>query len=280
MSIQVILLGTAQDGGVPQAGCYCETCTRARETPSARQFVCSLGILDREHKSFWLVDATPDFREQLHLLQTHARDGEWRGIFITHAHIGHYTGLVHLGREAMNTRLLPVYGTQAMIAFLGSHAPWKQLVEIGNIQLRQVQPRVPVTCTPNLSIAPVSVPHRAEFSDTVGYLIRGQSKTLFFCPDVDSWSRCEFDVREFLREVDVALLDGTFFAEGELCGRDMGEVPHPLVRQSVELFQNIPTDIRFVHLNHTNPLWQNGAERKWLQENGFSIGQQDLCWKL
>ncbi|MBM3129897.1 MAG: pyrroloquinoline quinone biosynthesis protein PqqB [Chloroflexi bacterium] len=280
MPVEIILLGVAQDGGVPQAGCYCQTCTRARETPAARQFVSCLGIVDRRRESFWMIDATPDFREQLHLLQTCAPDCRLGGIFITHAHIGHYAGLVHLGREAMNTRRLLVYATQTFGEFLRDNAPWKQLIEIENIEWRRVQPEDAVRCAPDLSVVPVAVPHRGEFSDTVGYLIRGSHRTLFFCPDIDRWSRCEFDVRDFLDGVDIALLDATFFDQGELPGRDMSQVPHPLVRDSVEFLRGIPAEICFVHLNHTNPLWRDGAERKWVVAQGFTVGEQGQRWMV
>ncbi len=280
MSIEAILLGAAQDGGVPQAGCYCRTCSHARETAGVRPGVCSLGLLDRGQRAFWLVDATPDFPAQLHLLQTAAPDCALRGIFITHAHIGHYTGLVHLGREAMNSRRLPIYGTEPFGAFLKAHAPWKQLDEIGNIVWQPVQPDSPLALTADLAVTPISVPHRGEYSDTVGYLVRGPQRSLFYCPDIDNWSHCAFDVRAFLGTVDVALVDGTFFDQGELPGREMREVPHPLVRESVALLAGLPTEIRFIHLNHTNPLWHDGVERAWLDERGFAVGQPGQRWVL
>lgn len=240
----------------------------------------SLGILDREEEAFWLVDATPDFREQLHLMQTHAQDCKFEGIFITHAHIGHYTGLIHLGREAMHTKSIPVYGTQTMLDFLASNAPWNQLVEIRNIELRPVQDSVSIEISPNLSITPITVPHRSEYSDTLAYLVKGSNKKLFFCPDIDSWDKLQFNIKEFLEEVDIALVDGTFFSEGELEGRVMGDVPHPLVEESVQKLQGLQTEVLFVHLNHTNPLWEVGSERSWLEERGFRIGEQGQSWVL
>ncbi len=280
MTIEAKLLGAAQDGGVPQAGCDCENCSRAHADPTKRRFVSSLGLLDRGHQSFWLIDATPDFREQLYLLQSHAPDSRMQGIFLTHAHMGHYGGLLHLGREAMNPRQLPVYGTPAMGDFLRANAPWSQLIEIGNIEFQAVAANAPVNLTPNLTVTPIPVPHRGEYSDTVAYLIQGPGKRLFYCPDIDNWQEVSFDIKDFLQEVDLALVDGTFFAAGELPKRDMGEVPHPLVRDSAALFQGVEADLHFIHLNHTNPLWQNGPERKWLEENGFAIGEQGQRWVL
>ncbi len=280
MTVEVVLLGAAQDGGVPQAGCGCAMCSLANIDPNKKQFVSSLGIIDREHESFWIIDATPDFREQLHLLLVHAPECSLKGIFITHAHMGHYTGLIHLGREAMNTNNLPVYCTPKLGSFLKTNAPWKQLVEIGNIELETMEYDVPVTLTPNLKLVPVAVPHRGEYSDTVGYLIQGPRKKLFFCPDIDSWSKVEFDLAAFFQEIDIALVDGSFFDSDELPGRDMNEIPHPLVKDSVELFREVQSDIFFIHQNHTNPLWGGGLERKWLEKKGYAVGEQGRRWEI
>lgn len=280
MSIEVVLLGSAQDAGVPQAGCHCDTCSHARQSFDARPLVCCLGIIDREAHASWLIDATPDFPTQLELLHTLAPDCPLQGILITHAHMGHYTGLMHLGREAMNTQRLPVYGTHTFGSFLRANAPWKQLIELSNIAWRPVQHDTPLKLTSNLTLVPLSVPHRSEYSDTLAYLVRGQNKTLLYCPDIDSWSQATFDVRTLLGRVDVALIDGTFFDQGELQGRNMSEVPHPLVRESADRFQGLSSAIHFIHLNHTNPLWRNENERAWLETRGFRIAERGQRWAL
>lgn len=280
MPVEVMLLGVAQDAGVPQAGCYCYNCAQARRDPAAQQFACCLALLDRTQQAVWLIDATPDFREQLDLLKTHAPECQLRGILITHAHMGHYTGLVHLGREALNASSLPVYGTASFGSFLKANAPWSQLIALGNIAWRPIENDDAIALTPDLTITPVAVPHRGEFTDTVAYVVRGPRRTVFYCPDIDAWAQWERDAREFLRPIDLALIDGTFFADGELTGRDMRQIPHPRVRESVERFQGLPTEINFVHLNHTNPLWQAGPERSGVESRGFQIGRQGQCHPL
>jgi pyrroloquinoline quinone biosynthesis protein B len=213
-------------------------------------------------------------------MQTHAQNYRFEGIFITHAHMGHYTGLIHLGREAMNTNKMPVYGTQTMLDFLNNNAPWNQLIEIENIELRQVQDNVPAAISPNINITPLAVPHRNEYSDTLAYLVKGPRKKLFYCPDIDNWDKLPFNIKEFIKEVDIALIDGTFFAKGELRGRLMRDVPHPLIQDSVQKLQGLQSEVLFVHLNHTNPLWELGPERNWLEERGFGIGEQGQSWAL
>jgi pyrroloquinoline quinone biosynthesis protein B len=199
--------------------------------------------------------------------------------------MGHIAGLLHLGREAMNTSRLPLYASLSLLTFLKSNAPWKQLVEIGNLEPRQVQAGCPFSLSPNLTITPMEVPHRGEYSDTLAYQIQGGDRTLFYCPDIDAWQRGSFDIRTVLAEnlawaKNLALLDGTFYSGAELPGRKMSEVPHPLVEESIRFFQGNPTEIVFVHLNHTNPLWQPGVERQQVESTGFRVGEQGAVYLL
>ena len=80
----IIVLGTTQDGGAPQAGCK-KTCCINRWTKSKKEFyVTSIGIVDPKTKEAWMIEATPDFPRQLKKLSD---ENEIKGIFITHATI-------------------------------------------------------------------------------------------------------------------------------------------------------------------------------------------------
>jgi pyrroloquinoline quinone biosynthesis protein B len=213
-------------------------------------------------------------------MQERAGEAVCAGILLTHAHIGHYTGLIHLGYEAMCSRALPVYATASMSRFLRSHAPWRQLVEMNNITLIELEPDQPEWLTDRLCIEPVPVPHRAEWSDTVGFIVGGPNRRLLYVPDIDAWGRWERDVRKVVEGVDIALLDGTFFSADELSGRDATAIGHPLVTATVERLQGVNTDVRFIHLNHSNPLHREGESLDWLLSRGFAVGQMGDCWEL
>jgi pyrroloquinoline quinone biosynthesis protein B len=227
-----------------------------------------------------MVDATPDFPAQYHQLLDAAPGCVVRGIFLTHAHIGHYTGLMYLGKEAMNTRGLPVYTTHRMREFLSANAPWRMLVELGNIQLMMMQDQAAIPLARGLTVVPIAVPHRGEFSDTMAFRVVGKNHNLLYCPDIDRWGDFPGGAVQLLRGVDIALVDGTFFSAGELKGRDMEEVPHPLVKTSVEELRGSGASTWFIHLNHTNPLWREGAEREWLRQEGFYVGVEGMSWEL
>lgn len=280
MSVEMILSGNAQDGGVPQAGCSCPNCTRALQYANERKLIASLAVIDRAAQKVWMIDATPDFREQLYLMKLAAPDCKLDGILITHAHMGHYSGLIHLGREAMNTAHLPLYGTAMFNNFVSVNAPWRQLVDIGNVELRTLIDGQPLSLSPELSITPIAVPHRGEFSDTIGLIIQGPQLRAFYCPDIDNWHDCDFDARDFMAQQDLAIVDGTFFDEGELPAGRMQSVPHPLVKNSAAFFKGIPAKLFFTHLNHTNPLWHDSPERNWLRENGLNVAEQGQRWEL
>jgi pyrroloquinoline quinone biosynthesis protein B len=280
MTVEAILLGTAQDGGVPQAGCYCANCGPARTDPTRRKLVACLGLMDHATRQSWLIDATPDFREQLHALHSLAPDCPLSGIVLTHAHVGHYAGLIHLGREAWSTRGLPVYASPRMADFLRHNAPWSQLVAMGNINLRLLTPDRETQLGSNLRLTPLPVPHHDEFSDTLAFVVRGPTRRLFYCPDIDSWDRWEHDLRRFVAEMDVALLDGTFFSTDELPARDVSQIPHPLATDTAEWLAGVDCDVRLIHLNHSNPLHRSGPERDWLKAQGIGVGAFGERWRL
>ena len=280
MNVEAVLLGVAQDGGVPQAGCDCANCRRAWDEPAFRQPVVCLGLVDRLARQTWLIDATPDFREQVQALRRLAPDCRLAGIVLTHAHVGHYTGLVHLGREVMDARDVPLYVTPRMARFLRENAPWSQLIALHNVELCLLDPGSPIQLSPALSLLPLAVPHRGEFSDTLAFVVRGGTRQLFYCPDIDAWDRWEHDVREFVGQMDVALLDGTFFNADELPNRDLSEIPHPFVVDTVRRVAGVDCDVRLVHLNHTNPLLSPGPERDWLLAQGIGVGTCGERWTL
>lgn len=278
--MEAILLGNAQDGGLPQAGCDCANCRRAWADPAQRRGAACLGLVNHAAGQSWLIDATPDLPAQLYALGRAAPAATLVGILLTHAHIGHYAGLIHLGREAWATDRLPVYASARMAAFLRGNAPWRQLVEWGHVELQPLVAGRETTLSPRLGVTPLAVPHRDELSDTLAFVVRGPARRLLYCPDIDAWEQWDVDVREIVSGVDVALLDGTFFDARELPGRDLAEISHPLVVDTARRLAGVGADVRLVHLNHSNPLHGPGPARDWLAAQGLGVGQPGDRWHL
>ena len=156
-----MVLGVAQDAGYPQANCKKECCRLAWNDLAERRFVSCLAVVDVEAGKRFLFDCTPNFPDQLKLLDSETRfepDKLLDGIFLTHGHIGHYTGLIHLGREAIGADHVSVFGTSRMNRFLSSNGPWSQLIKLSNIDLKELSSDAEVKLTDNISITPFSVP--------------------------------------------------------------------------------------------------------------------------
>jgi len=276
----ITILGTAQDAGYPQAGCKKACCNLFWAGKKEREYPVALGLTDKKSGKKYLFEATPDIKFQLEALsekkntQTFVPDG----IFLTHAHIGHYTGLMDLGHEVMGAKGVPVYAMPRMKSFLETNGPWSQLVEMGNIKLRQLTKNESVELENGIKVTPFRVPHRDEFSETVGYRIEGKKRSALFIPDIDKWAKWERNIIEEISRVDIALLDGTFLKNGELPNRDMSQIPHPFVAESMELFKDLPTSekqkIIFIHFNHTNPLIWDDAEIERVEKAGFQVAKR------
>ena len=275
------MLGIAQDGGYPHIGCTRACCAMAWANDSMKRYVVSLALVDPASKKWWLFEATPDIKEQLHYFQTLTK-GQYNflpdGIFVTHAHIGHYTGLMELGKEAMGTRGVPVYSLPRMAAFLASNGPWSQLVKLDNIELRSMTVDMPVNLSDGISVSAFTVPHRDEYSETAGFKITTRTKKYLFIPDINKWNLWDRNIIDEVKSVDVALVDATFFDNTELPLRNFSSVPHPFVSETMKLFENegaqTKAKIHFIHFNHTNPLLWDPKKRDDVIKAGFNYAIQ------
>jgi pyrroloquinoline quinone biosynthesis protein B len=246
---ELVVLGVAQDAGSPQLGCQQDLCVERRSGKRRPERVSSLGLIHRPSGTTYLFDATPDLPSQLHSLNGGKVPD---GIFLTHGHMGHYTGLMYLGRESISASKVPVYATDRMWSFLSANGPWSQLVTLGNIVHQRLQPDVPVKLAHNLTVRALVVPHRDEFTDTVGFVIEGPRRKALFIPDIDQWSKWSRDIRTLADDVDYAFVDGTFASADEIPGRAIADIPHPLMPVTRELFKGRRAQLWFIHLNHTN----------------------------
>jgi pyrroloquinoline quinone biosynthesis protein B len=246
---ELVVLGIAQDAGIPQLGCDQELCRSIREGRRKPERVSSLGLVNRALGLSYLFDATPDVVSQLGTLNGGKPPS---AMFLTHGHIGHYTGLMYFGRESIDSKAVPVYGTERMSTFLKSSGPWSLLVSRANIDVRVLTPDQPVSLADGVRVTAFVVPHRDEFTDTVGFLIEHGARRALYVPDIDQWSRWSRPIRQLVDTVDLAFLDGTFASATELPGRSTEDIPHPLIPATRELLKGTRAAVWFVHLNHTN----------------------------
>ena len=276
------VLGTIQDGGIPHMGCNKVCCLKYFKNNTFRVGVSSLGISNLKNETNYLIDATPNINHQLKaLIGTSNPSEKLNGIFLTHAHMGHYSGLLNFGREAMNSKNIPLYLMPRFYNFIQDNGPWNQLVKLENVMLKRIYDREKITLESNLSITPIQVPHRDEYSETVGFLIEGNTKSALYIPDIDKWEKWNNSIVELIKNVDYAFLDGTFYDEKEVNNRDISEIPHPFIIESLKLFNPLDKSeknkIYFIHLNHTNPLLNSdSSEYNSVIREGFNVADPNM----
>ncbi|MDC1490134.1 MBL fold metallo-hydrolase [Flavobacteriaceae bacterium] len=276
----VIVLGTVQDGGSPHLGCNKNCCEALTVFQKEARKVTALGVVEPKSNFNILFEATPNIISQWKMLPSAPK-----AIFLTHAHMGHYAGLLQLGREALGAKNIPVHVMPRMANFLMKNGPWSQLISLENIKLFPIVANESVNFKNEIIITPLLVPHRDEFSETVGYRIQGPNKTVLFIPDIDKWSKWSENLKAILETVDYAFLDATFFDPEEINYRPLEEIPHPLVKETIAYLypvsQELKNKVYFIHMNHTNPLLDPKSKAtQWVLSQGFHIARKGQQFKL
>lgn len=287
--VEVVVLGAGQDAGAPQIG---HPEDPAWKDPSLTLLPTSLGLVDHRSRRRYLFEPTPAITEQLEILDRFAPGSSGvlglEGVFMTHAHIGHYTGLMYLGREAAGTSGVLVYAMPRMRNYLAENGPWSQLIGLGNIALGELEDRRRTELGGGIAVTPLLVPHRDEFSETAAFLISAGDARVLFAPDIDSWDAwleaSGIEIAKLVAGLDAAFIDASFFDNGELPGRDMTEIPHPRVAATMERMKDLPPETRarvhFIHYNHTNPIrFPDSEETAAVNAAGFTVARRGdrLC---
>ena len=274
----IYILGNTQDAGLPHIGCqhpFCEDSFNVYE----EHYTTSVAVVNSDLKKYILFEATPDITFQLNYLKKNIFD-EFilpESIYITHAHIGHYTGLMYFGREALGAKDLMVRALPRMSNFLQNNGPWSQLVDINNIKIKEINFGLSTNELSNIMVTPVQVPHRDEYSETAGYIIKGKNKKALFIPDIDKWEKWDRDLSQIAKEFDFLLIDATFYDSNEI-NRDISEIPHPLVTETIALLSGLSIDNRnkvyFIHMNHTNKMLDPDSKlSRLVLSKGFNIAR-------
>ena len=274
----IYILGNVQDAGLPHIGCKHEFC-KDKFNEFEEYFTTSIAVIDPLNNKYILFEATPDLPYQLNYLDKKIFKKFLlpESVFITHAHIGHYAGLMYFGREALGSKDLKVNVLPKMANFLKTNGPWSQLVEINNINIQEINFGQKTNYLSNISITPIKVPHRDEYSETAAYQIIGKNKKALFIPDIDKWEKWDKNLIELVQEFDYLLLDATFYKSAEI-NRDISEIPHPLVSETMnllkELTQEDKSKVYFIHMNHTNLMLDQESElSKLVISKGFNIAR-------
>ncbi len=287
--IEVVILGTAQDGGIPQAGCSCSNCIAAHTDNNLRRNPVSCGINGIDG-SFHLIEAGRNLSEQLKIYSDKIGLENIEipdTVCLTHIHLGHIDGLGQFGKEVMGMEKIPLFASEKSIKVLQKR----------NILLpfsvKKIKDRLLFSPSKEcgFELEFLKVPHRDEEGDTHAILIHGPKKILLFLPDHDNWTETlraynKETIREWFKEmqIDYALIDGTFWSSQELSHRNILEIPHPPISKTIEMLGrkdvNDP-EIIFFHLNHTNPVTNiYSKESIFLQSLGWQVAKDGQVFTL
>ena len=281
----IYVLGNVQDAGLPHIGCQHKFC-KEKFSEFEEYFTTSIAVVDPVEKKYILFEASPDIPYQLNYLEKEIFNEFLlpESIFITHAHIGHYTGLMYFGREALGAKNLIIKVLPKMSNFLKTNGPWSQLVDINNIKIQNLSFGLKTNELRNITVTPIQVPHRDEYSETAGFIIEGRNKKALFIPDIDKWEKWDKNLKQLVYEFDYLLLDATFYDSKEI-NRDISEIPHPLVTETINLLDDLSPEhknkVYFIHMNHTNLMLDPSSElTKLVIDKGFNITRLGLKLSL
>ena len=281
----IYILGNVQDAGLPHIGCQHKFC-KEKFSEFEEYFTTSVAVVDPVEKKYILFEASPDIPYQLNYLEKEIFNEFLlpESIFITHAHIGHYTGLMYFGREALGAKNLIIKVLPKMGNFLKTNGPWSQLVDINNIKIQNLSFGSKTNELRNISVTPIQVPHRDEYSETAGFIIEGRNKKALFIPDIDKWEKWDKNLKQLVYDFDYLLLDATFYDSKEI-NRDISEIPHPLVTETINLLDDLSLEhknkVYFIHMNHTNLMLDPSSElTKLVINKGFNITRLGLKLSL
>ena len=279
----VYVLGTSQDGGYPQVGCENACCTVAWETPTIRRFPSCIAIINQKEKRYWLIDITPEVKSQIRMIESF--NCSLAGIFLTHAHMGHYMGLVNLGLEVMNLKHIPVFAMPRMQEFIINNSLLNQLIDNENIKLKSLSDNHEIFIDSNFKITPFKVPHRNELSETVGYKIWGNKKSVIYIPDIDTWDGFQDNLLKLIEDNDLLFIDGTFYSKNEINSRDISKIPHPEIVDTMNRLSDLGGEQRkkiyFTHLNHTNDATRENSDAcNTILNRGFLVLRENQQFNL
>ena len=302
--MRVVLLGTAAGGGFPQWNCWCPTCRVARREPTrARPRTQSSVAVSADGNRWFLLNASPDVREQLGRLPIAEPDGNRHvavaGVVLTDAELDHSLGLVLL-REG---RQLQLYATPPVLHTLDVDTRLLPVTRaFAEVRTCALSPGMPTELAhpgegpSGITVEPFVVPagpprfaSRDEPGHTVGLFVhdRRTGGTLAYAPACGG-----LDARLLARmgATDLLLFDGTFWTDDEMIALGVGtkrarEIDHlPLSGEGGSLAQlaGLATPRRvYVHINNTNPiLLEDSPERAMVTAAGVEVGMDGMTFDV
>jgi pyrroloquinoline quinone biosynthesis protein B len=290
--VRVRVLGSAAGGGFPQWNCHCGTCEAARAGVRARPRTQSSLAIRGDHGPWFLVNASPDARQQLETLTPRRVDGvraaPIAGVLLTDAEIDHTAGLLLLRESATPVR---VFGDAGLERALRAGYPVLAILErYCGAEWRTLEPgRTQALDGSSLTVEPFAVGGDApRYSDVEtqasGFVFRDRAGGV--ATYVPGLARLDDEVLTRFAASDLVLVDGTFWRDDELArlgisdrsARAMGHVPLSGPGGTLEALARLERPRKvLVHINNTNPiLIEDSPERREVLRAGVEVAYDGL----
>jgi pyrroloquinoline quinone biosynthesis protein B len=289
--VRVRVLGSAAGGGFPQWNCHCVTCEAARAGERARPRTQSSLAIRSGDGPWFLVNASPDLRQQLESLQVRGAGGvraaPIAGVLLTDAEIHHIAGLL-LMRESGTP--LRIYGEAGIRRALSDGYPVLAVLErySGSDWVTLEPGRPQPLAGSSLVVEPFAAGGDApRYLDgeleASGLVFRDGGGTVTYVPGL---ARLDDGVIARLAASDLVLVDGTFWHDDDLgrlgisdrTARDMGHIPLAGPGGTLEVLAGLDRPRKvLVHINNTNPiLLEDSPERQQVVRAGVEVAYDGL----
>jgi pyrroloquinoline quinone biosynthesis protein B len=316
--MRIKILGSAAGGGFPQWNCGCPNCTGLRggsinAKPRTQTQIAIDANPEYTQRTHWaLINSSPDLRTQILAASELAPFSSTRNstpiydVYLTSADVDSLAGLLHL-REFQGFKIHSTESVRrimdeenTMFRVLGRATPPVLWFPLRFANDADAETEASVQSPPQLVVR--AIPVGNDFPDYVSEKLRKQldpreavvaldieygGKRLFVAPSLPGR---EVTWKQYARSADLALIDGTFWSDGELkqagrgkkTAREMGHIP---LSGPDGLLSQFPENSRarkvLVHINNTNPiLVEDSMEHRAVLDARFEIAYDGMEIKL
>ena len=269
------------------------TCEAARAGERARPRTQSSLAVRGDDGPWFLVNASPDLRQQLESLDAPAVNGvraaPIAGVLLTDAEIDHTAGLLLLRESATPVR---VYGTAGVERALTDGYPVLPMLDrYCGAEWQTLEPGLPQSLAGSSLVvesfatggdAPRYLGPDTEL-EASGFVFSDTGGTVTYVPGL---ARLDDDVVARLAASDLVLVDGTFWHDDDLArqgisertARDMGHTPLAGPGGTLEVLAGLERPRKvLVHINNTNPiLLEDSPEREQVVRAGAEVAYDGL----
>ena len=293
--MRVRVLGSAAGGGFPQWNCHCDVCDAARAGVRAVPRTQSSLAIRGTDGPWFLVNASPDLREQLEALAAPPVDGvrspPIAGVLLTDAEIDHTAGLLLMRESATPLRVLGDAGVER--ALRAGYPVLPMLERYSGAAWETLEPgrshpldgsSLEVEPFPTGGDAPRYLGPDVEL-EAGGFVFRDRVSggVVTYAPGLASLDN---DVIARFAASDLVLVDGTFWHDDDLTrlgtsdrtARDMGHTPLAGPGGTLEALAGLERPRKvLVHINNTNPiLLEDSPEREQVVRAGVEVAYDGL----